>query len=84
MRIEQVKIFQEVSYTTIEEKFNAWVRERLAARKELPSSEEEHETLEIPSNTHLQYDSSLQKYIFTVVYLEEVGDPKEEKTPEPA
>ena len=72
MLVPQLKIFQEASYKTIEDKFDAWVLKRLDGLKDFPDIPKE-DVLGIPSETHLQYDQGLQKYIFTVVYMHPVN-----------
>lgn len=71
IKVPQIKIFQEPSYTIIEKKFNVWVLERLKALEDIPKENQE-DALGIPSETHLQYDQGLQKYIFTVVYMKHI------------
>jgi len=78
--IPQLKIFKDQSPNGIEDKFNAWMRARRAIMianftgdsgiSNEHASELLGETSNLPPpTTHLQYDSSLQAFIFTVVYL---------------
>lgn len=78
--IPQLKIFKDQSPARIEEMFNAWMLKRrdiimsnFKGRSGI-SNEYASELMGECSNlppptTHLQYDSSLQAFIFTVVYL---------------
>jgi hypothetical protein len=78
--IPQLKIFKDQSPARIEELFNAWMLKRRAVvlsnfKGDTGISNERASELMgdcnnlPPPTTHLQYDSSLQAFIFTVVYL---------------
>lgn len=81
MMIPQLKIFKDQSPAGIEDKFNAWMRYRRTVivqhvKDDNCGISDEKDSTSLsdarnlpPPTTHLQYDSSLQAFIFTVVYL---------------
>ena len=70
----RIKVFQKASYMQIEDAFNAWVAHRDRILRKVISAENSDATIRttsletIPPNTSLNFDSSLQKYILTVLY----------------
>ena len=67
MKSTRIKIFQRSGYHQVEQEFNNWFKEREASVADEASNDTD-ETLSMPPHTHLSFDSSLQKYILTVVY----------------